>query len=140
MVPIDGTPSIANALGPAGELALRTGASLDVILVEDAGAPPPSEHGAIVAPRYVDQPQHEWPAFSSELLERLLGAIARWPPGIPTRLLLGTGHPAAEILRFADQLDPDVVVLVWRGPTCGEDSVFREVVRGTSRPLLVLRC
>jgi nucleotide-binding universal stress UspA family protein len=139
MVPIDGTPSIATALGPAGELAQRTGAALDVIMVEDSRAPLPVEHGAMAPPRYVDQPQHEWPAFSAELLERLLGVIARFPPGIPTRLLLGTGEPASEILRFARELEPDLVAMVWRTAGWGEGCVFREVLRHATQPVLVLR-
>ncbi len=138
LVPIDGTPSTAAALAPAGELALRTGAALDVVMVDDVAAPISAEPGAMAAPRYVDQPQHEWPAFSAELVQRLLSAIAEWPPAVPTRLLLGTGQPAAEILRFAAELDPDLIALVWHG-CAGHGAVFSEVVRGTTRPLLVLR-
>ena len=138
LMPIDGTPSMAAALAPAGDLALRTGAALDVLMVEDTAAAPSQEHGTMASPQYVDQPQHEWPAFSAELLQRLVGAIARCPPSVPTRLLLGTGHPASEILRFADELDADLVTLLWGGYECTDGSVFREVVRGTDRPLLVL--
>jgi nucleotide-binding universal stress UspA family protein len=139
MVPVDGTPSIAGALGPAGELAQRSGAALDVIMVEDTAAPLPKEPGAMTPPRYVDQPQHEWPAFSAELLERLLGVIARFPPGIPTRLLLGNGEPASEILRFARELEPDLIAMVWRTAGWGEGGVFREVLRRATQPVLVLR-
>jgi nucleotide-binding universal stress UspA family protein len=139
MVPIDGTPSTAAALAPAGELALRAGAALDVVMIEDAAAPLSPEPGAMAPPRYVDQPQHEWPAFSAELMQRLLTTIAQWPRGVPTRLMLGTGHPASEILRFAAELDPDLIALVWHGETGGHGSVFREVVRRATRPLLVLR-
>jgi nucleotide-binding universal stress UspA family protein len=139
MVPIDGTPSTAAALAPAGELALCAGAALDVVMIEDPNAPLSVEPGAMSPPRYVDQPQHEWPAFSAELVQRLLGAIAHWPPVVPTRFLLGTGQPAAEILRFAAELDPDLIALVWHGGAPGAGEVFREVVRGTSRPLLVLQ-
>jgi nucleotide-binding universal stress UspA family protein len=140
LVPIDGTPSTAAALAPTGELALRTGAALDVVMIEDAAAPLSAEPGAMAPPRYVDQPQHEWPAFSAELVQRLLSAIARWPPMVPTRFLLGTGHPAAEILRFIADLDPDLIALVWHGSTTGKrGAVFREVVGATSRPVLVLR-
>jgi nucleotide-binding universal stress UspA family protein len=140
LVPIDGTPSMAAALAPAGELALRMGAALDVVMIEDAAAPLSAEPGAMAPPRYCDQPQHEWPAFSAELVQRLLSSIARWPPAVPTRFLLGTGNPAAEILRFVAELDPDLLALVW---SCGSsrepDMVFLQVVRGTHLPLLVLR-
>jgi nucleotide-binding universal stress UspA family protein len=140
LVPIDGTPSMAAALAPAGELALHTGAALDVVMIEDAAAPLSAEPGAMAPPRYVDQPQHEWPAFSAELVQRLLSSIARWPPAVPTRFLLGTGNPAAEILRFVAELEPDLLALVWSCRSNGEpDTVLRQVVRGTRLPLMVLR-
>lgn len=137
LVPLDGTPSTAAALGPAGELAQRAGAALDVVLVEDAAAPPRAEPGAMT-PQYVDQPQHEWPAFSAEFTGRFLGAIGRCPPGVPTRFFLGAGSPAAEILRFADELESDLVALVCHGGySLGATS--REVLCASTRPVLVLR-
>ena len=139
LVPIDGTPSTAAALAPAGELALRMGAALDVVMIEDATAPLSIEPGAMAPSQYIDQPQHEWPAFSAEVMQRLLSAIAHWSPAVPTRLMLANGHPAAEILRYITELDPDLIALVRRGPTQGHGAVFREVVRHTNRPILVLR-
>jgi nucleotide-binding universal stress UspA family protein len=139
LVPIDGTPSTAAALAPAGDLARRTGAALDVVMVDDVTAPIRAEPGTMAPPHYVDQPQHEWPAFSAELVQRLFGSIAQWPPAVPMRLLLGTGQPAAEILRFAEELDPDLIALVWHGGAAGHGAVFAEVTRSTTRPLLVLR-
>lgn len=140
LVPLDGTPSTAAALGPAGELAERTGAGLDLVLIEDAAAPQSAEHGAMASPQYLDQPQHEWPAFSAEFVQRFLGSIAHCPPGVPIRFLLGAGRPAAEILRFASELESDLIALVWHGGCDVEHGcVFRDVVRGTRRPVLVLR-
>ena len=139
LVPVDGKPSTAAALAPAGELARRTGAALDLVMVDDVASPLSAEPGTLAPPRYVDQPQHEWPAFSAELIQRLFGAIAQWPPAVPMRLLLGTGQPGAEILRFAQELEPDLIALVWHGGAAGHGAVFAEVARGTKRPLLVLR-
>jgi nucleotide-binding universal stress UspA family protein len=140
LVPLDGTPSTAAGLGPAGELAKHAGASLDLVLIEDASAPLSAERGAMVAPHYVDQPQHEWPAFSAEFVQRFIGAIGHCPPGVPTRFFLGAGSPAAEILRFARQLDVDLIALVWSGGCTGDRGlVFRDVVRAAHRPVLVLR-
>jgi hypothetical protein len=88
-------------------------------------------------PQYLDQPQHEWPAFSTEFIQRFLGAIAHCPACVPIRFFLGAGRAAAEILRFAASFDSDLIALVWHGAEPG--LVFRDVVRGTRRPVLVLR-
>jgi hypothetical protein len=139
LVPLDGTPSTAAALAPAGELARGAGAALDVVLIEDVAAAPPREHGSMAPPQYVDQPQHEWPAFSTEFVQRFMGAIAHCPPGVPVRFFLGAGKPSAEILRLAQELGSDMIALVWRGCMGEHASCFREVVRGARRPVLVLR-
>lgn len=140
LVPLDGTPSTAAALAPAGELAKQAGARLDVVLIEDAMAPLSKERGAMTPPQYVDQPHHEWPAFSEEFTQRFLGSIGHCPRGVPTRFFLGSGHPAPEILRFSRELDSDLIALVWHGGCEGEHgAVFREVLRGSPRPVLVLR-
>ncbi|XXX75955.1 universal stress protein [Sorangium sp. So ce134] len=152
LLPLDGTPSTAAAITPAGELARRLGAELDIVMVggasprrADDDAPPvstpaPSEPGAMVAPLYVDQPQHEWPAFTEEFLARFLSAIGHCPHDVATRFFLGKGEPAAEILRLAGQLASDLVVLVWHGQL--EDhhgGVFRDVLCGAPCPVMVLR-
>ena len=55
---------------------------------------------------------------------------------MPARLLIGRGMPAAEILRFARALEPDLLAIVWSDEDAG---AFCKVARGTDRPLLVLR-
>ncbi|WP_433930915.1 universal stress protein [Sorangium cellulosum] len=152
LLPLDGTPSTAAAITPVGELARTLGAELDIVLVggasprddaEDAppvSAPAPSEPGAMVAPLYVDQPQHEWPAFTEEFLGRFLSAIGHCPHDVSTRFFLGKGAPAAEILRFAGELASDLVVLVWHGQLADRHGgVFREVLCGAPCPVMVLR-
>ena len=44
---------------------------LVVLHVATAGTERPTEPGTLVSPRYVDQPQHEWPAWAQEFLDRL---------------------------------------------------------------------
>ena len=140
LVPLDGRPSTAEALRPAADLAERTSAALDLVMIEHAATPPSPEHGAMAPPRYVDQPQHEWPAFSAELVERFLGAFAHCAPWVPKRVFLGAGRPAREILRLARELDDDLIAMVWHGDRAGEHGeVFREVLADAERPVLVLR-
>lgn len=153
LLPLDGAPSTAASISPVGELARKLDAELDIVMIggasprdEDAeDAPPvstptPSESGAMVAPLYVDQPQHEWPAFAEEFLGRFLNAIGHCPHDVSTRFFLGTGEPAAEILRFAAQLGSDLMVLVWSGELDGHHGcVFRDVLCRAPCPVMVLR-
>ena len=142
LVPLDGTPSTAAAIAPAGELARLAGASLDIVMVGqlELPTPVPVELGTMATPQYIDQPQHEWPAFSQEFLARFLGAIGHVPHGVPTRFFLRGGDPASEILLTANELESDLIALVWRGGCEGEHGrVFRRVLREANLPVLVLR-
>src|SRR5262249_4207953 len=134
LVPLDGRPSTAAAIGPALRLARDAGAAVDIVLVDDPAAPPPEEPGSMQPPQYVDQPQHEWPAFSEEFIERFLRSIGHVPSGVPTRFFLGAGDPASEILRFAAKLESDLIALVWYGSRGLRGRVFEGVVRGADRP------
>src|SRR6478736_3328844 len=73
LLPHDGTPTSAAAIAPTADLASRAGADLVVLHVATPGAERPAESGTLVVPRYLDQPQHEWPAWSREFLERVRG-------------------------------------------------------------------
>jgi nucleotide-binding universal stress UspA family protein len=95
LVPHDGNPSTSCALRPAAELAEHGRAELLVVHVMDVGAAP-AELGSLTTPRYVDQPQHEWPAWASEFIDRLACGC---PLGqLHVRILLAHGNAAAEIL------------------------------------------
>jgi nucleotide-binding universal stress UspA family protein len=95
LVPHDGNPSTSCALRPAAELAEHGRAELLVVHVMDVGAAP-AELGSLTTPRYVDQPQHEWPAWASEFIGRLACGC---PLGqLHVRILLAHGNAAAEIL------------------------------------------
>ncbi len=141
LVPLDGTPSTACALEPVAELARAAGASLDVVLVGEAQHPPLStEHGAMAPPQYVDQPHHEWPAFSGEFVERFLHTLGHCPSDVPMRFFLGAGDPGDEILRYAHILRSDLAVLVWHGlASARHGAIFQSVVRRANCPVLILR-
>jgi len=141
LLPLDGTPSTASALEPATELARAAGAALDIVLVGEARHPPSSiEHGAMLAPQYVDQPHHEWPAFSGEFVERFVHTLGHCSSDVPMRFFLGAGDPGEEILRYANMLGSDLAVLVWHGlASARHGSIFQAVVRRANCSVLILR-
>jgi nucleotide-binding universal stress UspA family protein len=112
LVPHDGTPTASAAIRLAAELAGVAGAEIAVLHVAAPGCGPPAELGSLMPPRYMDQPQHEWPTWVGEFLERLgsgcqLGSLK-------VRMFLAHGVPREEVLRFAADHPSDLVVLGWR--------------------------
>jgi nucleotide-binding universal stress UspA family protein len=139
LVPYDGKPTTAAGLGPAWDLAVRADASLTVLHVTAVGMASLSEPGSITAPLYVDQAQHEWPAWTREFLQRTCCAIPleRMPA---LRLVLAVGDPAAEIVRVAQAHDVDLIVLSCGGHLAGNHPcVARAVIREAPCPILMLR-
>ena len=91
VLPHDGTPTSAAAIAPTADLASRAGAELVVLHVATPSDERPAESGTFAVPRYLDQPQHEWPAWSREFLERVRGL--GYPANIPKiRLVLAHGE------------------------------------------------
>ncbi len=139
LLPFDGSPAMIAAVRPAAELAARAGASLLVLHVATAAGAPPTEQGTLVTPRYVDQPQHEWPEWTREFLERAasLGAI---PESLGVRRLLATGDPAEEICRCVAATPIDLVVLAWHGRLEGaRAATVKALIREAPCPVLILR-
>jgi nucleotide-binding universal stress UspA family protein len=137
LVPHDGTPTTSAALQGATQLADRARAELLVAHVTDIRAAP-TEPGSLTTPSYVDQPQHEWPAWSSEFVERLACIC---PLGhLHVRVFLAHGDPAAEILRLSEKQSTDLIVLAWRGrwevPRAG---ILKGIMREARCPILVVR-
>ena len=137
VLPHDGMPTTAAALEPAMELAQRSGAELNVLHIPTSDAP--TEPGAVSAPQYLDQPQHEWPLWEREFLERTLG-LSKRPPSLRTRPVLRRGAPGAEILRFARECEGDLIVLAWHGRLePGRARIMRQILREAPCPILALR-
>lgn len=138
LLPFDGTPATAWALGQLAPLAHRTGASIEVVHVVGPGVNVPAERGAITAPRYIDQPQHEWPSWTHEFLERVacLGHLS-----LPQlRLSMRMGEPAHEIAILSQRPDVDLLVLVWHGRLePHRAAVLRRVLKATACPVMVLK-
>jgi nucleotide-binding universal stress UspA family protein len=138
LLPHDGTPTTSAALHPAVELASKAGARLSILHVAAPGVHVPSERGTLPPPRYVDQPQHEWPAWAGEFIERVGRCCAF--ESLEVRMALAHGIPGDEILRAASAQEIDLIALVWRG-RWGPDraATARQILDGAACPVLVVR-
>jgi nucleotide-binding universal stress UspA family protein len=138
LLPYDGTPTTAAAACPAALLVQRASAALDVLHVCAQGTPPAREQGALAAPRYVDQPQHEWPAWAQEFVQRLTALCPLDPTHL--RLSLAAGEPGAAIVRFAAEHESDLIVVACH-PTRepGHAATVTAIVRDAPCPVMVLR-
>jgi nucleotide-binding universal stress UspA family protein len=137
LLPHDGTPTTSAAIRPAAELARRAGAELSVLHVAAPGARVSREPGALTTSRYVDQVQHEWPAWESEFLDRLAGLSPI--DALNVRMFLACGAPDEEVLRAAAQQSSDLIVLAWRGVWDAHGAIVKAIVYGAPCPVLILR-
>jgi nucleotide-binding universal stress UspA family protein len=139
LLPLDGTPTTSTALRPAIELACRLGASIDLLYVASSDEPGAHEPGTIGVPRYVDQPQHEWPAWADRVISHLSTCLGGRPPGLSIQVFLVAGHIAEEIARFAAEHQSDAIVLVRRSHLeIGRARVLRAVLDRTPCPVLLV--
>jgi nucleotide-binding universal stress UspA family protein len=138
LVPHDGTPGVSAAIATAAELAKQAGAELLVVLAMGTGGAGPAEPGSLTPPLYLDQPQHEWPAWAREFIER----FACYCPGRDLRMHmhLRCGRAGPEILRMAAEEAADLIVLAWKGEwTHGHADVLKAVIRDAPCPVIVTR-
>ncbi|HXH21172.1 MAG TPA: universal stress protein [Dehalococcoidia bacterium] len=141
LVPIDGTPKTAAALQPVTQLAHDLKASIDFLYVADPRQKPPLERGSITAPRYVDQPQHEWPEWANEVMRRLSEGCAGCPEDVEVRIYLGRGDAGEEITHFAREKGSDAIVLVRRSRfQPGRAKVIRAVLERTTSHVIIVGC
>ena len=139
VLPHNGTQTSAAAIAPTADLASRAGADLVVLHVATPGAERPTEPGTFAAPRYLDQPHHEWPMWAREFLERVRGASH--PANLKKiRLVLTQGETSAAILEFAQRNASDLIALAWRGGFEPDRAqTIRRVIRGARCPVIVFR-
>jgi nucleotide-binding universal stress UspA family protein len=134
----DGTPVTSAAIRPAAEIARRSAAVLDVLHVASPREGQPTERGALTVPRYMDQPQHEWPEWVQEFMERL-ACICPFE-SLKLRMFLAPGVPGDEVLRFANTHRSDLIVLAWRGEWEGGHAATVKAVLGhAASAVMVIR-
>ena len=133
----DGTPSSHVATGPAAELAQRSGAEVIALHVAARGGERPREPGSLPAPRYLDQPQHEWPAWAEEFMNRVLAAGT--PPSlVQFKLSVTSGRPGSEIAELARERLVDLVVMAWHGHWEHHMCATRVVIQTCLCPVLLV--
>jgi nucleotide-binding universal stress UspA family protein len=138
LLPHDGTPTTSAALHPAADLTRKAGAELVVLHVAGPGVTGEAERGSLPPPRYTDQPQHEWPAWAGEFLERLSCVCPL--DEIRVRMALGHGASGDEVVRFATEHASDLVVLAWRGHWEGtRATTAKTIIRHAPCPVMVVR-
>jgi nucleotide-binding universal stress UspA family protein len=136
LLPLDGSPSAAAAVLPAAELARRLGGRLDLLHVATLGKPLPKERGSLVGPRYLDAPEHEWPAWAQEFLERF-GPGPEALPAAEVQLHVTHGDPSEAILCFAREQHSDLIAIAWhRTLEAGRAEIVKYLLREASCPLL----
>lgn len=135
LLPLDGTPSSAQALGPALDLADRTRAEIDILHVATQ-AEPPREPGSLAGPIYVDQAQYEWDDWAQEFADRFGTALGQYKPTMPIRVHVRGGDPPGEITAFARERQSDLIVMRWQPRSTGD--VVGRVLSLTPCPVLLL--
>jgi nucleotide-binding universal stress UspA family protein len=140
LVPLDGTPTAAMAVRPACDIALRRDAELLILHIATSGNRLPKEPGTYIVGMYMDQPQHEWPLWAREFLERFIIAQSELVSKLRLRLHLASGDPSEEIIHFARDHKVDVIVTAWQGRTpLDESKVIRPLLRNSPCPVLIVR-
>lgn len=134
----DGTPTSDMATAPAADIARRAGAEVIAMHVAARNVAELAEPGSLPAPRYIDQPQHEWPAWANEFLDRML-ALGAPPASMNFKLLVTGGQPGSEVAQFARENGADLVVVAWRGRWHEErPGTLKVIVRRSSCPVLLV--
>jgi nucleotide-binding universal stress UspA family protein len=137
LLPQDGTPATAAAIEPICHLAHHANATLYIVHVCGRQAvKKATEPGSLTTPHYIDQPQHEWPVWTGEFVERVHG-LCHLPRDVEMRLFLAQGEPGKEIIRLAQAHSADIIAMPWHGalefaPT------LKTVLRETRCPVLIL--
>jgi nucleotide-binding universal stress UspA family protein len=143
LVPVDGTPTTTEAYAPATEIAARLRAEIDVLFVVHPGQEPPAEHGSMVPPYYVDQPQYEWPAWEARVATWVLCHCQNLPKETMIHAYVASGRTRDEIgaviAKFAAEHRADAVVLLRRSHLeASRAPILRAVFDRTPCPVLLV--
>ncbi len=133
----DGTPASDAATEAAAELAECAGVDVVALHVAARGEEPPGEPGSIPAPLYVDQPQHEWPMWAEEFMNRVLASGAP-ASRVHFKLVVSGGQAGSEVAKVAREEHVDLVVMAWHGHWNRKNCATRVVVRTSGCPVMLV--
>ena len=140
LVPMDGTPSAAEAMPTALNLAKRTGASIHMLHV-----PPLKEDAALLEPGTLlfdgglDKAD-DLLRLRDEFIERFVCCHPSYSEEIPIHLEIGIGEPTQEILRAIKRVEADMVVASWHGSLgSGHALTLKRLVCQSNAPILVVK-
>jgi nucleotide-binding universal stress UspA family protein len=133
----DGTPSSDLATAPAAELAQRAGAEVIALHVAAGGERYRKQPRSLPSPQYIDQPQHEWPAWANEFLNRML-AVGAPLSSVSFKLVVTGGQPGSEVAEVSRERDADIVVMAWHGRWNAPQSPTKVVLRTAGCPVLLV--
>jgi nucleotide-binding universal stress UspA family protein len=124
LVPLDGTPTAAQAVQQATRRFAGSGVEIVALHVFDA----------TTVPRFWDRPQYDHDAWGEEFL-------ARWCPTPGARLELRAGRPGGHVLEVAAAAGADMIALGWSQDLAPDRAaVVREVLTRTDIPVMLLPC
>jgi universal stress protein F len=137
LVPVDFTPASLNSLRCAGIRARRFGHTIHLLHVTETH-PMAMSDGAMMLMKSDEESARE----AKEQLSRL--ATKKLSAELPVRLLVRRGQPALEILRAAETLKADLLILTThRHSVLGRvllSSTVSRIERRAPCPVLVVRC
>lgn len=140
MVPLDGTPSAAEAMPAALRLARKTGAQISMLHVRTGHLDIAElEPGSFFMIRLRNGPE-EVAYLTQEFVERFVRHHEDYHEDILVRLEVGVGDAAEEILAAVERLGVDLIVSSWHGVLeKGRASVLKKIVAGAHCPVLVVK-
>jgi nucleotide-binding universal stress UspA family protein len=134
----DGTPVSNPATQFAADLAQRAKAEVIAVHVAARGQDRPDAPGSIAAPLYIDQPQHEWPGWAEEFMNRI-AASGALDAGAKFKLKVIAGQAGSELAGAARGQNIDLVIMAWHGHwTDHEYCATRVVVRNAGCPVMLV--
>jgi nucleotide-binding universal stress UspA family protein len=137
LVPMDYSENSELALGYAREIASSEGASLHLLHVLEVGTYP-DFYFPVQASQMLDMPE-----LKEKALQHLRDRLEKEGPEVEAKLHVELGHPAQNVVEYAERLEIDLIVLGSHGRTGFERALLGSVAEGVARrakcPVLIVK-